>query len=101
MLGVEPYITYDKYRTTYEIDHAEIVLDEMPYGNFTEIEGDIQTIESLVAKLGLEDTTRLSDSYTVIFEHVKWHLGIDFDDLTFDNFDGIDVPEKALYPRKL
>lgn len=101
LLGFEPYMTYEKYRTTYEMDNAEIVLDEMPYGNFTEIEGDIKAIESIIAKLGLEDAPRLPDSYTRIFGFIKHYLELDFDDLTFENFDGIDVPEKALRPPKL
>lgn len=100
LLGFEPYMTYEKYRTTYTFEHAEIVLDEMPYGNFTEIEGDIKTIEMLISKLGLLDALRLPDSYTRLFDFIKQYLELDFDDLTFDNFDGIDVPVKALHPPK-
>ena len=39
-LGYEVALVYEKYRTTFELDDAEIVLDELPYGSFTEIEGD-------------------------------------------------------------
>ena len=100
LLQFEPYMTYEKYRTTYTLDGAEIVLDELPYGNFTEIESDVDGIESLIARLGLDDSPRLSQSYTQIFDTVNDYLGLDFDDLTFANFDGIDVPEKALYSSK-
>jgi len=102
LLKFEPFMTYEKYRTTYLLDDAEIVLDEMPYGNFTEIEADVNTIEAIISKLGLDDYPRLSDSYTRIFDYVKYYLDLDFDDLTFDNFDGVDVPAKALYiPKSL
>src|SRR5690349_8510496 len=37
-LGYTQYMIYEKYRTTYEADGAEIVLDELPYGSFIEIE---------------------------------------------------------------
>ena len=47
-LGYEVALVYEKYRTTYELDGAEIVLDELPYGSFTEIEGDAETIERVV-----------------------------------------------------
>lgn len=97
LLKFEPYMVYEKYRTTYMFDDAEIVLDEMPYGNFTEIEADVNTIESLITRLGLDDVPRMSQSYTQIFDTVNRYLGLDFDDLTFANFDGIDVPEKVLY----
>lgn len=100
LLGFEPYMTYEKYRTTYTYDGAEIVLDEMPYGNFTEIEGTIDIIELLINKLNLDDAPRLTDSYTRLFDYVCEYLGLDFDDLTFDNFNGIDVPKRALYAPK-
>src|SRR4030042_1166247 len=38
-LGYEVYMLYEKYRTTYEMRNLEVVLDEMPYGDFLEIEG--------------------------------------------------------------
>ena len=97
LLKFEPYMIYEKYRTTYTLDNAEIVLDEMPYGNFTEIEADENTIKRLIAQLGLIDSRRITASYTQIFDHVNHYLKLDFDDLTFDNFEGIDVPERALY----
>ncbi len=98
LLGFEPYMVYEKYRTTYIYDDAEIVLDEMPYGNFTEIEGTVNQIETIIEQLDLGERPRFTDSYTVIFEHVKHHLNLDFTDLSFNNFEGIDVSEQALYP---
>jgi adenylate cyclase, class 2 len=97
LLKFEPHMVYEKYRTTYTLDDAEIVLDELPYGNFTEIEADVDKIESLVTRLGLDDSHRMTLSYTQIFDTVNDYLGLDFNDLTFDNFEGIAVPEKALY----
>lgn len=97
-LGYTPYMIYEKYRTTYLIDNAEVVLDEMPYGNFIEIEGDTETINSLVEKLRLQDAPRPLGSYAVLFDFVREHLKLDFTDLTFANFAGIDVPESALEP---
>ena len=101
LLKFEPYMTYEKYRTTYTLDNAEIVLDEMPYGNFTEIESDVKTIESVITKLGLNKAPRMLDSYTRLFDNVIEKMRLDFTDLTFANFDGIDVPEKAFYLPKL
>lgn len=96
-LGFAPHMIYEKYRTTYVLEDAEIVLDEMPYGNFTEIEADADTIEQLITRLELTDYRRLTASYTQIFDVVKSQLVLDFNDLTFDNFAGVDVPERALY----
>jgi adenylate cyclase class 2 len=95
-LGYHPHLVYEKYRTTYELDGAEIVLDEMPYGNFVEIEGEAEQIEALIQRLGLDESARLGGSYTTLFDRVKTHLGLSFDHLTFENFKGVDVPESAL-----
>ena len=94
-LGYHPHMIYEKYRTSYVLDGAEIVLDEMPYGNFVEIEGEAAVIEALVQKLELSDAPRYGRSYTGLFENIRQHLKLDFTDLTFDNFEGIDVPESA------
>ncbi|GIL13261.1 MAG: CYTH domain-containing protein [Chloroflexi bacterium] len=94
-LGYTPYMVYEKYRTTYELDGAEIVLDEMPYGNFVEIEGDEDTIEKVINRLGLQQAARYDGSYAVLFERVRRALGLTFTDLTFANFKDVDVPESA------
>lgn len=94
-LGYYPSMFYEKYRTVYELDGTEIMLDELPFGNFVEVEGDVAHIESVVAKLGLSNIKRMGDSYTKLFEYVKHHLELNFRDLTFENFTDIDVPETA------
>lgn len=94
-LGYVRHMVYEKYRSTYELDDAEILLDEMPYGNFTEIEGDHESIERLMARLGLQEAPRMPGSYARIFDHVRRHLGLSFNDLTFENFEGLHVPESV------
>ena len=95
-LGYEVALIYEKYRTTYTLGGAEIALDEMPFGSFSEIEADADVIESLVTRLGLENQPRMAASYTEIFADVKARLNLDFRDLTFDNFAGVAVPGWAL-----
>jgi adenylate cyclase class 2 len=94
-LGYAPYMIYEKYRTTYQLGAAEVVLDELPYGCFTEIEGEAAAIEDTIAQLGLSAAPRLTASYAVLFERAKRHLGLSFDDLTFANFEGLHVPAEA------
>ena len=36
-LGYSPAMMYEKYRTTYQVGETEVMLDELPYGNFIEI----------------------------------------------------------------
>lgn len=95
-LGYQPYMAYEKYRTTYTLHEAEIVLDEMPYGNFVEIEGDTATISAILQQLELDALPRQTQSYTRLFDTLRNKLALPFTDLTFTNFEGIDIPSEML-----
>ena len=90
-LGYQVALIYEKYRTTWALGDAEIVLDELPYGNFTEIEADPETIERVASELGLDEYRRMTGSYTDIFAELKLRLGLTMRDLSFDEFAGLDV----------
>ena len=91
-LGYEVITIYEKYRASYSLDNVEISLDEMPYGEFIEIEGtDIQQIRQMAEKIDLKWEKRTSLSYLRIFSQVKERLGLSMRDLTFDNFSGLDI----------
>ena len=96
-LGYQVVMMYEKYRTTYELDGTHITLDEMPYGDFMEIEGpDNASILAVNARLGLDWERRASDSYTVIFEQLRQTLGLSFRDLSFANFDGVEYSLESI-----
>lgn len=94
-LGYEPVFIYEKYRTTYELDGTEVTLDELPYGDFVEIEGEDSAIGRVVSLLDLQGAHRFDNSYSVLFTHVKRNLGLAFDHLTFENFNGMTISEDA------
>lgn len=91
-LGFHPSVTYEKYRTTYTYSGAEIVLDELPYGHFMEIEGEGESINQIIAQLGLSESPRILESYIGLFHMVKAELNLTVHDLTFANFEGVAVP---------
>ena len=96
-LGFEISLVYEKYRTTYELDRVEIVLDRTPIGDFAELEGpDGETIAALAGKLGLDWSARTPASYTFLFDEVKRALGLAMRDLTFENFKGVAASPEAL-----
>jgi adenylate cyclase, class 2 len=96
-LGYQVYMMYEKYRTTYQVGALEVVLDELPTGNFAEIEGaDAASIHDLAQQLGLDWERRTMDSYTVLFERARQNLGLPFTDLSFTNFDGISVSPESM-----
>jgi adenylate cyclase class 2 len=96
-LGYEVYMMYEKYRTTYKLDNLEVVLDEMPYGDFAEIEGpDGQSILTAAQQLDINWDARIMESYTVLFEVARAKMGFDFRDLSFENFKGLMVTPEVL-----
>jgi hypothetical protein len=82
-------VSYDKYRTTYELASTMITLDEMPFGNFAEIEGrDAETIRAVAVQLGLNWEARSLMSYLGLFDRVKQKRGLAARNLTFDELSG-------------
>ena len=86
-LGYQKLFYYEKYRTTYVLESASkladlpqqavrhqachIMLDELPYGSFVEIEGeDIESIQAVAGKLNLKWDATIPTSYTVLFERL-------------------------------
>ena len=100
-LGFQVYMMYEKYRATYRLGQVLVTLDEMPYGDFAEIEGpDGETIREAAGQLGLDWEARSLDSYTFLFEKAKGALGMDCQDLSFANFEGVRVTAEALGVRE-
>jgi adenylate cyclase class 2 len=96
-LGFQVVVMYEKYRTTYQLGAVEVTLDEMPYGYFAEVEGpDGESIQEAARRLGLDWETRILDSYIVLFDRVRESMGLPFRDLSFENFQGLQVPLEAL-----
>ena len=90
-LGYQVYSLYEKYRETLTLDGVDVMLDEMPYGSFVELEGpSTQSVKALAAKLGLDFEKRIVLSYMVLFDHFKTTKDLAVRDLTFENFKGID-----------
>jgi adenylate cyclase class 2 len=96
-LGYRVYTMYEKYRTTYKLGKVEVALDEMPTGDFLEIEGpDSESIRSTAILLEMNWEARILDSYTMLFERLRECLGFDFRDLSFENFKGIKISPDEL-----
>jgi len=86
-IGFEPVQVYEKYRETYALgEELEIVLDELPYGNFVELEGEETAIRQAAETLGLDWEERILENYLALMERLKAAKSLPFSDLTFDNF---------------
>jgi adenylate cyclase class 2 len=88
-LGYQAVIAYEKYRTTYRMDIVEVVLDELPYGHFVEIEGpDAKAVQVAAVLLKLDWSARCADSYLSLFYQLRQHENLQAQNLTFEEFDG-------------
>ena len=91
-LGYQVSLMYEKFRTTYNLSGLQVTLDEMPYGNFTEIEGpDGKQIRAAAENLGVNWEARIVKSYTTLFEQLRQKKGFTFRDLSFENFSSKDI----------
>lgn len=96
-LGYKVLLMYEKYRAVYRSGNVLVTLDEMPYGNFAEIEGpDAQSIQQASQSLQLEWNCRILDSYIILFDRARISLHLEFRDLSFVNFKGLEVPASAM-----
>jgi adenylyl cyclase CyaB, putative len=88
-LGYRVVVTYEKYRAAYQLGKVEVSLDEMPFGNFCEIEGpNTESIQAAANQLGLDWEARSKLSYLAIFSALKEAYSLPIDDLTFKAFEG-------------
>lgn len=91
-LGYQKLFYYEKYRTTYELQTSEVfakhprnvngggkdlgglahvMLDELPYGSFIEIEGEtVEAIQKVAGNLNLKWEAAIPTSYHMLFEQL-------------------------------
>ena len=103
-LGYQKLVYYEKYRTTYELPPSEgfihVMLDELPYGNFVEIEGEtVDSIRAAASQLGLDWDRAIAASYNALFDRVRKSLNVAFQDLSFAEFQkrNIDSADLGVY----
>ena len=62
-LGFRPALVYEKRRETWSLGKTEIVIDELPFGLFMEIEGTEQGIRDIESKLAIKRLRTESSTY--------------------------------------
>jgi len=100
-LGYQLATTYEKYRTTYQLDDFHVMLDEMPYGDFVEIEGnEVSAIRTLAEKLSLNVDAAVKMSYLQILDRLRSTEKLSVENLTFNDFEAesCDLAQVSIYP---
>ena len=85
-IGFEEQVRYEKYRETYTLNEIEVVLDELPFGDFVELEGSEVGIRQAAGELDLEWTKRIIDNYLALSARLKKRFDLTFHDITFENY---------------
>jgi adenylate cyclase, class 2 len=113
-LGYQKLFYYEKYRTTYALESASllaesqkqasgfhnchIMLDELPYGNFVEIEGEgVESIRGVADRLNLRWDRAVPASYHVLFDRLcAKHPELDPKELSFAALGGLGISVEDL-----
>jgi adenylate cyclase class 2 len=84
VLGFEAVVFYEKFRTTYELNDVHIMLDELPYGHFLEIEGEsVEAIHNTANLLDLNWDAMVKAGYHALFERVTEKYNLEPSQLSF------------------
>lgn len=96
-LGYVQIAVYEKYRRVYDLGACHIMLDELPIGDFVEIEGpDTATVRSVAHSLGLDTGRAAKGSYLRLFERYCSEHEQDPTVLTFEAMKGAFAPADEL-----
>lgn len=88
---------YEKYRTEYDLGGLYITLDELPFGDFVEIEGQFVTdIQGCAADLGLDWEANITENYLLLFRRLRKVIPVAEGQLTFEALAGKMVGAEAL-----
>jgi adenylate cyclase class 2 len=66
-LGLIPTVRYEKDRELWLLDGVEVALDHTPMGDFVELEGPVDVLEDVAARLGLETESAVKASYPTLW----------------------------------
>lgn len=86
-LGFEMVLTYEKFREVFAFKGLRVMLDEMPFGDFVEIEGSsVISLQESAAALDLDWERRATLSYQSLFETLQERWKLPFQEATFEHF---------------
>jgi adenylate cyclase class 2 len=86
-LGYKVILLYEKYREIYTLDLSTVMLDELPFGFFVEVEGpSLEIVKQVAAVLGLDWEYRIKKSYLELFEILQRRLDLPFANADFASF---------------
>jgi adenylate cyclase class 2 len=83
-LQFEPVFRYEKFRAEWKDEHGHVVIDETPIGNFGEIEGPSDWIDSIAKQLNVHRQDYITETYAGLFFHWKKKTNSSAQEMTFE-----------------
>src|SRR6266536_1883395 len=83
-LQFEPSFRYEKFRAEWKGREGHVVVDETPIGNFGEIEGPPEWIDSMARDLGVDPKASITETYGGLFAAWKKQTGSPAQEMTFE-----------------
>jgi adenylate cyclase class 2 len=74
-LRLSPKLIYEKRRSTWRLRNVEVVIDELPFGWFMEIEGTRTGIREVEMLLGIEDLETEHETYPRLTAQLGRQIG--------------------------
>jgi adenylate cyclase class 2 len=74
-LGFKRLLVYEKRRQTFSLGPTEVMIDELPFGMFMEIEGSEEDIDAAELTLGIRDLPAEHETYPRLTEQHGERLG--------------------------
>jgi len=82
-LGLKPIWRYQKYRSSYRLGGLHALVDELPIGNFLELEGPKEEIDRWAGALGFNEEQFLLQSYRDLHDAWLKEKGLPEGDMIF------------------
>jgi adenylate cyclase class 2 len=83
-LQFEPSFRYEKFRAEWKSREGHVVIDETPIGNFAEIEGPPEWIDSLACDLQIDRKQYITETYAGLFFSWKRETHSSAQEMTFE-----------------
>jgi adenylate cyclase, class 2 len=92
-LGLVAAFRYEKWRSEWTDGEGHCVVDETPIGDFAELEGSAEWIDSAAARLGVTHSEYMTLSYGRLFDVWREQNHSNAEDLTFAAVAAVEMKE--------
>lgn len=92
-LGYLPTFQYEKFRAQWSHAEGHVVVDQTPIGNFAEIEGPPEWIDSTAERLGVDPKRYITKNYAELFQEWKRRTGSSAQAMTFAECGTSPIPQ--------